>query len=558
TALTATGTYTLTCTNTTGSVNQSVTITVNAVVPSAPTVTIAATPASVTSGGSTVITWSSTNATSCTATGGTNGWSGTKGISGTQTFTALSADTTYTMTCTGSGGTTAPQSTTVVVTVPATPTVTLSADTTSVTSGGSAILTWSSTDATSCTASGSWSGTKALSGTQTLSNLTATGTYTLTCGTATQSLTIIVTVPSAIPNPTATITANPTSITTGGSTVLTWSSTNASTCSASGGWSGAKGLTGTETISSIGSAASFTLTCDTATQSTSVAVAAPAPAPAPSGGGGGGGGSSGGGSSGGGGGGSAPAPAPVIITPPSTQSNVVTVTASVPGTPTFVATPITVIPPTPTFTQGAGGASIPGCTATTRFSTQTGQLCPAVISTFIPVFTKELKVGDRGPLVTTLQNLLVSEKLLTATPTGYFGPATKLALTKFQEKYRSEVLGGQTTGNGLFATTTRAKANTILALRSITTTTITPGTTSAPTGTTFKRMLFVGSRGADVMALQQVLAQEGFFTATPTQYFGPLTLKALKLFQEKYNISGPNLPGYGNLGPKTRGKLNSM
>ncbi|MEK7538952.1 MAG: peptidoglycan-binding protein [Patescibacteria group bacterium] len=544
TALTATGTYTLTCTNTTGSVNQSVIITVTAVVPSAPTATITATPTSVTSGGSTVIAWSSTNATSCTATGGTNGWSGTKGISGTQTFSNLSANTTYTMTCTGSGGTTAPQSTTVVVTAPATPTVTLTANTTSVTSGGTAILTWTSTNASTCTASGAWSGNKTLSGTQTLSNLTTTGTYTMTCGTATQSLTIAVAAPSATPNPTATITANPTSITSGGSTVLTWSSANASTCSASGGWSGTKGLSGTETISSIGSAASFTLTCGTATQSTNVSVAAPAPALS-----GAGGGSSGGGSSGGGGG--SIAPAPVVVTPPSIQSNVVTVTSSV------AATGQPVIVPTPT--QG-GGASIPGCAGTNRFSTTTGQLCPAPTVTFTPVFTTELKVGDKGPLVTTLQNLLVSEKLLTATPTGYFGPATKTALVKFQAKYRSEIGGGgQAVSDGTFATTTRAKANSILAQRSITTTTVTPGaSTPAPTGTTFKRMLFVGSRGADVMALQQVLAQEGFFTATPTQYFGPLTLKALKLFQEKYQISGPNLPGYGNLGPKTRGKLNTM
>ena len=60
------------------------------------------------------------------------------------------------------------------------------------------------------------------------------------------------------------------------------------------------------------------------------------------------------------------------------------------------------------------------------------------------------------------------------------------------------------------------------------------------------------------MALQQILAKEGFFTATPTQYFGPLTLQALKRFQVKYNIVQAGQPGYGTLGPKTRGKLNSM
>ncbi len=66
----------------------------------APTVSLSANPTSVTSGNSSTLTWSSTNATSCTAS---NGWSGTKSTSGTQSVTPT-ANTTYTLTCTGSGG----------------------------------------------------------------------------------------------------------------------------------------------------------------------------------------------------------------------------------------------------------------------------------------------------------------------------------------------------------------------------------------------------------------------------------------------------------------------
>jgi hypothetical protein len=82
----------------------------------------------------------------------------------------------------------------------AAPTVTLSAFPTSVTSGGSSTLTWSSTNAPSCTASGGWSGAKATSGSQTLTNLTTTATYTLTCtgaggGTASASATVTVSAP---------------------------------------------------------------------------------------------------------------------------------------------------------------------------------------------------------------------------------------------------------------------------------------------------------------------------------------------------------------------------
>ena len=78
-----------------------------------------------------------------------------------------------------------------------TPTVTVSANPTSVSSGGSSTLTWSSTNATSCTASGGWSGKKATSASQILSNLTSTATFTLTCsgagGTGSSSATITVT-----------------------------------------------------------------------------------------------------------------------------------------------------------------------------------------------------------------------------------------------------------------------------------------------------------------------------------------------------------------------------
>ncbi len=63
-----------------------------------------------------------------------------------------------------------------------TPTITLSIAPTTITVGQSATLTWSTTNASSCTASGSWSGSEPTSGTQDVSP-TASGSlmYTLTC-----------------------------------------------------------------------------------------------------------------------------------------------------------------------------------------------------------------------------------------------------------------------------------------------------------------------------------------------------------------------------------------
>jgi chitodextrinase len=81
-----------------------------------PTVSITASPASITAGQSSTLTWSSTNATGCTASGD---WSGTRNTSGTQSVTPA-ANSTYSLSCSGSGGS-ASDSATVSVTPVAVP-----------------------------------------------------------------------------------------------------------------------------------------------------------------------------------------------------------------------------------------------------------------------------------------------------------------------------------------------------------------------------------------------------------------------------------------------------
>jgi hypothetical protein len=82
----------------------------------APTVTLSATAGSVVQGGSVTLSWSTTGATSCTASGA---WSGAQPTAGSQSSGALAANATYTLSCTGTGGT-ASASATVAVT-PGTP-----------------------------------------------------------------------------------------------------------------------------------------------------------------------------------------------------------------------------------------------------------------------------------------------------------------------------------------------------------------------------------------------------------------------------------------------------
>lgn len=76
------------------------------------------------------------------------------------------------------------------------PTVTLTAAPTQAISPASINLTWSSTESSGCTASGGWSGAKAASGTETLTDVRVSATYTLTCSSATGSATVSWTPPT--------------------------------------------------------------------------------------------------------------------------------------------------------------------------------------------------------------------------------------------------------------------------------------------------------------------------------------------------------------------------
>ncbi|MDD5318761.1 MAG: peptidoglycan-binding protein [Candidatus Pacebacteria bacterium] len=80
--------------------------------------------------------------------------------------------------------------------------------------------------------------------------------------------------------------------------------------------------------------------------------------------------------------------------------------------------------------------------------------------------------------------------------------------------------------------------------------------TTTTSSYTFSTNLTVGSRGADVSALQQILINKGFLTAVsaPTGYFGSLTKAALAAFQAANNIS----PAVGYFGPITRAAIASM
>jgi hypothetical protein len=178
----------------------------------APTVSLTASSTSTAYNGSTTLTWISSNANTCTVNGS---WFANNGsppdqnlssasipvlfayyaTSGSQTLNGLSTTYDYTITCTGSGGTSS-STVTVSVSPPPPPTVSLSSNQALVAYNGSAVLSWTASNAAFCLASGGWSDTFNTSGSYTTPALMATTAFNLTCrgpgGTASQSVTVAV------------------------------------------------------------------------------------------------------------------------------------------------------------------------------------------------------------------------------------------------------------------------------------------------------------------------------------------------------------------------------
>jgi len=129
-------------------VSNSTYVSDNCVYPSIlPTASISVNPTTVASGGSTTLSWSSTNATSCTASGA---WNGNKSTSGSVAKNNITTSKTYTIICTGAGGSSAPVSATVTVNVP-------------VNGGWSAWSAWSACSVTACGQTGTQTSTRTCS-----------------------------------------------------------------------------------------------------------------------------------------------------------------------------------------------------------------------------------------------------------------------------------------------------------------------------------------------------------------------------------------------------------
>lgn len=240
-------------------------------------ISISASPKIIAPGQSATVTWTSTTALNCQASGG---WSGAKAPEGSQKVDNINSSTIFTLTCTGLDGvSTLSRSAQVYVSGQPAPTINFTATPSTVASGGSSTLSWSVGDSSGCTASDGWSGSRATTGTAGTGALNSDKTFTLTCesssgGPSAQASVVV----SVMSTPSVTLSASPSSIEYYQGTTLTWKISGATSCSASSNstWSGsiapADGNTFVNHLSS--GTKNFTLSCTNAggTKSASTSV----------------------------------------------------------------------------------------------------------------------------------------------------------------------------------------------------------------------------------------------------------------------------------------------
>ena len=174
-ALKTVTTYTLTCVGPGGISSKSVTIGVTTS-PSSPTISLSASPNPVVANTASSLSWSSTNTTSCTSS-----W-GTVGTTGTYLTPSLTSTSTYTLTCTGTNGSSISKQ--VVVGV--------------MTSGGTAI---NGTCGTSNNQSLTVAPTTNLCTTGTASSVSGSGPWSWTCGGVNGGTTVSCSAPLAVVTP---------------------------------------------------------------------------------------------------------------------------------------------------------------------------------------------------------------------------------------------------------------------------------------------------------------------------------------------------------------------
>lgn len=136
-----------------------------------------------------------------------------------------------------------------------------------------------------------------------------------------------------------------------------------------------------------------------------------------------------------------------------------------------------------------------------------------------------IQKGDEGASVTNLQKMLIELGYLKTDATGYFGSATKTAVTAFQKD------------SGLAADGVAGKA-TVAALEKKTGASNTSSSSSA---------LKEGDENDQVKQMQQLLIDAGYLNTKATGFFGSLTAAAVRAFQKDHDLKADGVVGQATM-----------
>jgi len=163
-------------------------------------------------------------------------------------------------------------------------------------------------------------------------------------------------------------------------------------------------------------------------------------------------------------------------------------------------------------------------------------LVTALVFCFVSMFSlcptkafaasRVLKEGMSGSDVTSLQDNLRTLGYLKVSSTGYYGSLTKSAVQRLQEDNGLDSDG--IVGNKTFSLIEKL---------------INAKVSTASRGASGSGALKEGMSGDRVTQLQKDLKKLGYFSVSPTGYFGSLTKEAVKKFQKAYGLTQDGIAG---------------
>jgi len=159
-----------------------------------------------------------------------------------------------------------------------------------------------------------------------------------------------------------------------------------------------------------------------------------------------------------------------------------------------------------------------------------------------PLVSIALDYGAQGSEVSKLQENLRNLGYFDApTITGYFGPSTKAAITRFQLA-EGLIENANDTGAGEFDEGTRNRLLAVLLGKK----------TAAPIPVV---VLKKGDKSPEVSILQEKLQKIGIYKGPVTDFYGEQTMQAVAAFQEQYNVQLTKVENQGVFEKKTATRL---